>query len=103
MTVRARGFLTLLGSVVGGLALYWFLFHVLSSASGKTRVRAYPLALPLIGIVIGIIELATGLPFTKVDGAWQRLPWWLQVPLGCLIGILLLAAIVFGFYYVLSR
>lgn len=103
MPIRTRGFLTLLASIGGWIALYWLLFHVLGGAGGNVSVPAYPLALPLIGLVIGVVELATGLPFTQVAEAWQRLPRWLQVPLGCLIGIVLVVAIFAGFYYVLTR
>lgn len=102
MPIRVRGLLILMGSVAGWLVLYWLLFHVMGGA-GKVRVPAYPLALPLIGMVVGLVELATGVPFAQVADAWQRLPRWLQVPLGFVIGIGLVVAIVTGFYYVLLR
>jgi hypothetical protein len=92
MTVRTRGLLTLVGSSIGGIALYWFLFHFLASSDGRTRVPAYPLALPLVGVVIGMLELATGLPFTRIDEGWQKLPGYVKIPVALVGGVLLLWA-----------
>ena len=103
MRVRARGFVTRLASLAGWAVLYWLFFRVLGGSRGTVRVAAYPLALPLIGMVAGTIELTTGLPFTQVAASWERLPRWLQVPLGCLIGLLLVVGIFYAFYFVLTR
>ncbi len=102
MTVRMRGLRTVLGSGIVGLGLYWLLFHFVPKATGSIRLPG-AIALPLVGVVVGLVELATGLPFTRVDQAWTRLPRWIQVPLGFVISVALLVGIVLGFYFVLSR
>ena len=60
MTVRARGFWILLGSAVAGFGLYWLLFHLLPTATGTVRVP-FALGLPIVGIIIGLVELITGI------------------------------------------
>src|SRR5262249_9766014 len=70
MTIRMRGLLILMGSLVAGAGVYWFIFHVLADAHGPVRVATYPLALPLVGILIGTLELATGVPIRRLDEGW---------------------------------
>jgi hypothetical protein len=92
MTVRWRGFVILLGSLVAGAGVYWLLFHVLADPRG-TRFYAYPLALPLVGIAIGTLELMTGVPIRRLDEGWQKLPGYIRAPLaivgslGFLVGL----------------
>jgi hypothetical protein len=85
MTIRTRGFLTFLASAIAGVAGYWLLFHFLSGAQASVRLPAYPLALPIVGVIIGLLEWITGLPIRKIDEGWQRFPMYVQVPVG-LIG-----------------
>ena len=102
MTVRVRGFWTLLGSAVAGLGLYGLLLHLLPDATGTVRVP-FALGLPIVGMVIGLIELTTGMPFAQVNQAWVKLPTWIQVPLGCLIAVVVVLAMFYGTYFLLSR
>ncbi len=71
MTVRMRGFLILAGSLVAGAGVYWLLFDFLAGA-GRVRLPAYPLALPLVGILIGTLELLTCVP--RVPGGTGEAP-----------------------------
>jgi hypothetical protein len=92
MTVRMRGFLILAGSLVAGAGVYWLLFDFLAGA-GRVRLPAYPLALPLVGILIGTLELLTGVPIRRLDEGWQKLPGYVKAPvaivgsLGFLVGL----------------
>ena len=92
MTIRLRGLLVLAGSLVAGFGVYWLLFHVLADPRG-TRFYAYPLALPLVGMAIGTMELITGVPIQRLDEGWQKLPAYVKAPLaivgslGFLIGL----------------
>ncbi len=92
MTVRMRGFLILAGSLVAGAGVYWLLFDFLAGA-GRVRLPAYPLALPLVGILIGTLELITGVPIRQLDEGWQTLPGYVKAPvaivgsLGLLVGL----------------
>ena len=76
---RLHGLLIFAGSLVAGLGVYWLIFHFLAGA-GKTRLPAYPLALPLVGMMIGALELITGAPIAQIDQGWQRLPGYVQAP-----------------------
>lgn len=93
MTIRMRGFLILMGSLVAGAGVYWLIFHWLADARGPVRVAVYPLALPLVGILIGALELATGVPVRRLDEGWQKLPGYVRTPLaiigsiGFLVGL----------------
>lgn len=93
MTVRMRGFLILAGSLVAGAGVYWLLFHFLADAHGRVRLPVYPLALPLVGLVIGSLEWMTGVPIRRLDEGWQKLPGYVRAPvaivgsLGFLVGL----------------
>ena len=92
MSVRMRGFLILAGSLVAEAGVYWLVFHVLAGARGL-RYFAYPLALPLVGIVVGGLEWMTGVPIRHIDEGWQKLPGYVRAPvaivgsLGFLVGL----------------
>jgi hypothetical protein len=69
-----------------------FLFDFLAGA-GRVRLPAYPLALPLVGILIGTLELITGVPIRRLDEGWQKLTGYVKAPvaivgsLGFLVGL----------------
>ena len=89
MTVRMRGFLILMGSLVAGAGVYWLLFDFLADA-GRVRLPAYPLALPLVGIVVGALEWMTGVPIRQLDEGWQKLHAYVKAPIGLIGGCLFL-------------
>jgi hypothetical protein len=80
MNVRTRGLLILAGSLVAGAGVYWLIFNVFANASHTTRVAAYPLALPLVGMAVGSLELATGVPIQRLDEGWQKIPGYVRIP-----------------------
>ena len=92
MTIRTRGLLILGASLVAGAAAYWLVFHVLSKTGA--RILQYPLALPLLGILVGALELITGMPINRLDEGWQRLPVYVQAPVGLVGGALFLWGLV---------
>src|SRR5262245_12063564 len=92
MTTRTHGLMLFAGSAVAGVAGYWFLFHFLAGASGHVRLPAYPLALPLVGTLVGLLETVTGSPIKEIDQGWQRLPVYVKVPVGLVGGVLVLWA-----------
>jgi hypothetical protein len=92
MTIRARGFVTLFASLVVGVGAYWLVFHVLPPFWAK--VLQYPLALPLVGILIGALELITGVPINRLDEGWQKLPAYVKAPVGLIGGLLFLWGLV---------
>ena len=86
MTIRTRGLLLLLGSLVAGLGAYALIFHVLSKNSAD--MLRYPLALPLVGVLVGALEFGTGVPINRLDDGWQKIPGYVRVPVS-LFGALL--------------
>lgn len=74
MSVRLRGLLVVLGSVLGGVVLYWLQYHA------GVLPKSYPLALiAIVGVIWGLMELITGVPLQiwKRGGARSRgeSPW----------------------------
>ena len=92
MTIRGRGFLILLGSMLAGAGAYWLVFHFLSKF--WANVLQYPLALPLVGILVGTLELITGVPIKNLDEGWQKLPAYVKAPVGIIGGLLFLWGLV---------
>jgi hypothetical protein len=91
MGVRVRGLLVLLGSAVAGGALYFFQSGaLLVAARGGVfgEVLKWVLALPLIGVGVGLVECTTGMPINKADESWQTLPAYVKYP-GALVGSVL--------------
>jgi peptidoglycan/LPS O-acetylase OafA/YrhL len=92
MTIRTRGLLIFLGSLVAGVGAYWLVFHFLSK--GLAQILQYPLALPLVGMLIGALELITGVPIQRLDEGWQKLPAYVKAPVGLIGGVLFLWGLV---------
>jgi ABC-type branched-subunit amino acid transport system permease subunit len=86
MTIRTRGLLLLLGSLVAGLGAYVLIFHVLSK--NVADMLQYPLALPLVGLLVGMLEFATGVPINRLDEGWQKVPGYVRASVS-LIGAFL--------------
>ncbi len=93
MTIRIRGLLIVAGSLVAGAGVYWLIFHVLGNARAPVRVAAYPLALPLLGTMVGTLELITGVPIRNLDQGWQKLPGYVRVPLALVGSVAFLVAL----------
>ena len=78
MSVRARGLWLFMGCTVAAAAAFWLVFPLLSDDWKKAF--AYSFALPVVGAVIGLLELATGSPIQKIDEGWQRVPGYVRIP-----------------------
>ena len=87
MTIRTRGLLLLLGSLVAGLGAYALIFHVLSKDGAD--ILKYPLALPIVSVLVGTLEFTTGVPISRLDQGWQKIPGYVRIPVS-LFGALLL-------------
>lgn len=85
MTIRTRGLLIFLASLAGGVGAYWLVFHFLSKA--WANVLQYPLALPLVGMLVGALESITGVPIKRLDEGWQKLPAYVKAPVGLIGGV----------------
>jgi len=97
MSIRLRGLLIALASLVVGVAGYWLVFRVgISKELG--RILQYPLALPLVGLLVGGLELVTGVPIQRLNEGWQKLPGYAQGTIGLVGGVLFL----WGFIKVLG-
>jgi hypothetical protein len=92
MTIRVRGLLIFLASLVTGVGAYWLVFHILSKQ--LAQILQYALALPILGMLIGGLELITGVPISRLDEGWQKLPAYVKVPVGLIGGLLFLWGLV---------
>ena len=103
MSIRMRGLLTTVGCIVGGSLLFWFRSGLLvqGAAGGGIlgEVIKWLLALPLIGTLVGLVELVTGLPIQKADAAWQQAPGIVKYP-AAVVGSLLF---LWAFLWAISR
>lgn len=102
MPVRLRGLLVTAGSAAVGAALYYWMFRVLSQSTESMRLKAYPFALPLLGVLWGVIELIGGVELTELNARWNTMPRGRQIVLFyffAFIGI----AVVFGLLALLMR
>ena len=102
MTVRTRGFVIFLGSAVAGAALLGFRSGFLlkaASAGLLGRVLQWLLALPLLGVAVGLLECATDMPLSRVDEGWQRLPLYVKLPAGFIGG----GAFLWAFLWIVAK
>jgi hypothetical protein len=98
MTTRTRGLLLFVGSAVAGAVGYWLLFPGLSARPGAfygfRKTAAYALALPLVGGAIGLLEGTTGVPISRLDEGWQKLPAYVRGPVAVVGALLFLVGLV---------
>jgi ABC-type branched-subunit amino acid transport system permease subunit len=92
MAIRTRGLLLLLGSLVAGLGAYALIFHVLTKFWADAL--QYPLALPLVGVLVGGLEFVTGVPISRLDEGWQKVPGYVRIPLSLMGALLFLWGLV---------
>ena len=59
-----------------------------------SNVLQYPLALPIVGLLAGGLELITGVPIQRLNESWQRLPGYAQGAIGLVGGTLFLWGLV---------
>jgi hypothetical protein len=91
MSTRLRGLLIFLGATV--LTIVMGLWLVEKATAGQVSTRSgskMVFALPVIGMLWGLLELVTGRRFQELDAWYQKFPMWKSYPLGCLGGIAML-------------
>ena len=97
MNIRLRGLLIVLASLVAGAGGYWLVFR-LGISKELANILQYPLALPVVGLLVGGLELVTGVPIQRLNEGWQKLPGYAQGAIGLVGGVLFL----WGFIKVLG-
>jgi hypothetical protein len=102
MSVRIRGLLTILGSSAVAALLYLFLARVLSWSEGSVRLPLTA-AMPLVGVLIGAVELVSGVPFTQVASRWDALPRGVKAVLSLLVIVAAIVTIFGGGIWLLNR
>lgn len=84
MNTRLRGLLIFLGSSVLAVLMGWLLFTWEAAAVKGAKIPALPFALPLVGMLWGLLELITGRRFKELDAWYQTIPMWIGYPVGCI-------------------
>jgi hypothetical protein len=102
MSIRVRGLVTILGSGAVAGVLYLFLSFVLGHSAGSVRVPLVSAA-PLVGVLVGMIELVSGVPFTQVAAKWDSLPQGMRLFLGTLLTVIALVVVFGGGIWLLNR
>ncbi len=95
MPVRVRGLVIILASGAASGLLFLLLSWVLSESTGRVRVPVVA-ALPLAGVLVGVLELVSGAPFTQIASRWQTLPESARAVLSLLLVIVAIVAIFGG-------
>lgn len=93
MTTRIRGFLIVLASLIAGAGAYWLVFRS-GLSKEAVNVLQYPLALPIVGLLVGGLEFVTGVPIQRLNEGWQRLPGYAQGAIGLVGGTVFLWGLV---------
>lgn len=93
MTTRMRGFLIVLASLIAGAGAYWLVFRS-GLSKEAANVLQYPLALPIVGLLVGGLEFVTGVPIQRLNEGWQRLPGYAQGAIGLVGGTVFLWGLV---------
>ena len=103
MSVRMLGLLKVAGCAAVGALLFWFRSGLLvQGAAGKGALGElikWLLVLPVVGLGIGLIELATGLPIQQADTAWQKTPGLVKYP----VAIVASALFLWGFLWAVAK
>lgn len=102
MSVRIRGLLTILASGATAALLYLFLSRVLSWSSGSVRLPLVA-AMPLVGVLVGLIEFVSGVPFNQAASRWDALPRGIRAVLSVILVLVAIVVIFGGGIWVLNR
>ena len=97
-TTRIRGSLKLVGGSAAFALVFWGVFKRELAGERQVFFRLIAMATPGSVALIGLIELATGVPFTRFASAWIALQWWQRLLLGLLI-VFSFFALIFGGIY----
>jgi len=90
MNTRVRGLLIFLASTVATVVLGYVLVGWAANAPKGSRIPKMPFAIPVVGMLWGLLELVTGKAFRELDAWYQKFPMWQSYPVGCLGGLLML-------------
>jgi hypothetical protein len=92
MGIRMRALLKVVGCALAGAGLFWLWSLLLAPTArpGQGGMVKWLLALPVVGMGIGLVELATGLPIQQAETAWQAAPALVKYPAALVGGVLFL-------------
>ena len=101
MSIRMFGLLKMAGSALVGAGLFWAWSLLLAptARAGQGGMVKWLLALPLVGMLIGLIEVATGLPIQQAETAWQTAPGLVKYPAAIVVSVLFL----WGFLWAVAK
>ena len=87
--VRNKGLLKTIGGVVGfAIVFSTVLKHGLGDPSRGSPAKLIAMAAPGSFLLVGMIELSTGIAFEDISEKWDDLPSWQRGVLGLLVVIL---------------
>lgn len=95
LSVRQQGAIKILIGVP--LAIGWFLFQQYLESNSEWLKFLAP-GFPGVLALIGIIELSSGIPISRVAASWDSLRGWQRLVLGLLVVITFFALIFMGLY-----
>ena len=97
-STRLRGALKLASGSAAFALVLWGVAKREMIGERQVFFRLIAMATPGSIALVGLIELTTGIPFTKLASAWNSLKWWQRLLLGLLI-VTSFFALIFGGIY----
>ena len=82
--------------LIGGGLLSFLFFAVLHPTSGNSRLAILLTSVPVVVMLIGLVEVATGSPIQQLADKWDSLQGWQRGILGVVVVISFFALFTLG-------